>query len=64
MVTIGLKPTTTTGVSVGPTEGVAAGRPFPIYWLARGIGKLIKIFKKPGRAAPPSKEKNWYSGCT
>ena len=59
MVTIGPKPKNAAVVGID-TE--AAGRPFPIYWLAKGIQKLVKIFKKPGRAAPPSKEKDWYSG--
>jgi hypothetical protein len=59
MVTIGPKPSNPAVVGID-TE--IAGRAFPIYWLAKGVQKLAKIFKKPGRAAPPSKTNDWYSG--
>ena len=60
MVIIGPKPSNTASVGIPDME--IAGRPFPTYWLAKGIQKLVKIFKKPGRAAPPSKSNDWYSG--
>jgi hypothetical protein len=60
MVTVGPKPLNAVVVGIPDTE--IAGIPFPIYWLAKGIQKLVKILMKPGRAAAPSKEKDWYSG--